>query len=148
MSTVRTINGFNFYFEKLDFQGDNKKFYITLHADSSFKSFDIVINKNWIDKVGFEEAIKYVSKVWDNPLGATKKTLGGLWRINLKLKYYRDKALENENKIIENKCKKKIELIGNTEDKIVREFKKLNAIGQVIALEFLKSLIEINKYRA
>mgnify|MGYP007054734476 CR=1 FL=1 len=48
MSTVRKINGFNFYFETLDFQGDNKKFYITLHADSSFKSFDIVINKNWI----------------------------------------------------------------------------------------------------
>lgn len=141
MSTVRTINGFKFYFETLDFQGDSKKFYITLHADSSFKSFDIVINKNWIDKVGLEEVIKYVSKVWDNPLGATKKTLGGLWRIDLKLKYYRDKALEN-------KCKKKIELIGNIEDKILGEFKKLNAIGQVRALELLEDLIGINKYRA
>lgn len=141
MNKARIINGFNFYFETLDFQGDNKKFYITLHADSSFKSFDIVINKNWIDKVGFEEAIKYVSKVWENPKKAIKKTLEDLWRIDLKLKYYRDKALEN-------KYKEKIELIGNIEDKILGEFKKLNAIGQVRALELLEGLIGINKYRA
>lgn len=148
MSIVKTINGFNFYFETLDFQGDNKKFYINLHADSSLKSFDIVINKNWIDKVGFEEAIKYVSKVWDNPKKFTEMTLGEYNEINSKIKYYRDKALENENKIIENKCKKKIGLIGNIEDKIVGEFKKLNAIGQVRALELLEDLITLNKYRA
>ncbi|EHK2357040.1 hypothetical protein NML04_15355 [Clostridium perfringens] len=141
MSTVKTINGFNFYFETLDFQGDSKKFYITYHNDISFKSFDIVINRRWINEVGFEEAMKYVSNVWDNPKKATKKTLGDLWRIDLKLKYYRDKALEN-------KCKEKIELIGNIEDKIVGEFKKLNAIGQVRALELLEDLIGINKYRA
>lgn len=141
MNTVRTINGFNFHFEVLDFQGDNKKFYITYHNDISFRSFDIVINRRWIDKVGFEEAMKYVSNVWDNPKKATKKTLEDLWRIDLKLKYYRDKALEN-------KCKEKIELIGNIEDKIVGEFKKLNVIGQVRALEFLEDLIGINKYRA
>ena len=141
MSTVKTINGFNFYFEILDFQGDSKKFYITYHNDISFKSFDIVINRRWINEVGFEEAMKYVSNVWDNPKKATKKTLGDLWRIDLKLKYYRDKALEN-------KCKEKIELIGNIEDKIVGEFKKLNAIGQVRALELLEDLIGINKYRA
>ena len=141
MSTVKTINGFNFYFETLDFQGDSKKFYITYHNDISFKSFDIVINRRWINEVGFEEAMKYVSNVWDNPKKATKKTLGDLWRIDLKLKYYRDKALEN-------KCKEKIELIGNIDDKIVGEFKKLNAIGQVRALELLEDLIGINKYRA
>lgn len=141
MSTVKTINGFNFYFETLDFQGDSKKFYITYHNDISFKSFDIVINRRWINEVGFEEAMKYVSNVWDNPKKATKKTLGDLWRIDLKLKYYRDKALEN-------KCKEKIELIGNIEDKIVGKFKKLNAIGQVRALELLEDLIGINKYRA
>ncbi|MDK3224020.1 hypothetical protein EHZ12_15455 [Clostridium perfringens] len=141
MSTVKTINGFNFYFETLDFQGDSKKFYITYHNDIYFKSFDIVINRRWINEVGFEEAMKYVSNVWDNPKKATKKTLGDLWRIDLKLKYYRDKALEN-------KCKEKIELIGNIEDKIVGEFKKLNAIGQVRALELLEDLIGINKYRA
>lgn len=141
MSTVKTINGFNFYFETLDFQGDSKKFYITYHNDISFKSFDIIINRRWINEVGFEEAMKYVSNVWDNPKKATKKTLGDLWRIDLKLKYYRDKALEN-------KCKEKIELIGNIEDKIVGEFKKLNAIGQVRALELLEDLIGINKYRA
>ncbi|HHD2971646.1 TPA: hypothetical protein ACOTJ4_002814 [Clostridium perfringens] len=141
MSTVKTINGFNFYFETLDFQGDSKKFYITYHNDISFKSFDIVINRRWINEVGFEEAMKYVSNVWDNPKKATKKTLGDLWRIDLKLKYYRDKALEN-------KCKEKIELIGNIEDKILGEFKKLNAIGQVRALELLEDLIGINKYRA
>lgn len=141
MSTVKTINGFNFYFETLDFQWDSKKFYITYHNDISFKSFDIVINRRWINEVGFEEAMKYVSNVWDNPKKATKKTLGDLWRIDLKLKYYRDKALEN-------KCKEKIELIGNIEDKIVGEFKKLNAIGQVRALELLEDLIGINKYRA
>ncbi|WP_415347797.1 hypothetical protein [Clostridium perfringens] len=141
MSTVRTINGFNFYFETLDFQGDSKKFYITYHNDISFKSFDIVINRRWINEVGFEEAMKYVSNVWDNPKKATKKTLVDLWRIDLKLKYYRDKALEN-------KCKEKIELIGNIEDKIVGEFKKLNVIGQVRALELLEDLIGINKYRA
>ncbi|EHP46937.1 MAG: hypothetical protein E7D79_15550 [Clostridium perfringens] len=141
MNTVRTINGFNFHFEVLDFQGDNKKFYITYHNDISFRSFDIVINRRWIDKVGFEEAMKYVSNVWDNPKKATKKTLGDLWRIDLKLKYYRDKALEN-------KCKEKIELIGDIEDKIVGEFKKLNVIGQVRALELLEDLIGINKYRA
>lgn len=141
MSTVKTINGFNFYFETLDFQGDSKKFYITYHNDISFKSFDIVINRRWINEVGFEEAMKYVSNVWDNPKKATKKTLVDLWRIDLKLKYYRDKALEN-------KCKEKIELIGNIEDKIVGEFKKLNVIGQVRALELLEDLIGINKYRA
>ncbi|MGG5460009.1 hypothetical protein [Clostridium sp. B9] len=141
MSTVRTINGFNFYFETLDFQGDNKKFYITLHADSSFRSFDIVINRRWINKVGFEEAMKYVSNFWDNPKKATKKTLGDLWRIDLKLKYYRYKALENE-------CKKIIESIGNIEDKILEGFKKLNAIGQVRALELFEELMEKNKYRA
>lgn len=141
MSTVKTINGFNFYFEILDFQGDSKKFYITYHNDISFKSFDIVINRRWINEVGFEEAMKYVSNVWDNPKKATKKTLVDLWRIDLKLKYYRDKALEN-------KCKEKIELIGNIEDKIVGEFKKLNVIGQVRALELLEDLIGINKYRA
>ncbi|MDU2231615.1 MAG: hypothetical protein E7E40_08885, partial [Clostridium perfringens] len=79
--------------------------------------------------------------VFNDPKKATKKTLGDLWRIDLKLKYYRDKALEN-------KCKEKIELIGNIEDKIVGEFKKLNAIGQVRALELLEDLIGINKYRA
>lgn len=141
MNTVRTINGFNFYFETLDFQGDNKKFYITYHNDISFRSFDIVINKRWIDKVGFEESINYVSNVFNDPKKATKKTLGDLWRIDLKLKYYRDRALEN-------KCKEKIELIGNIEDKIVGEFKKLNAIGKVRALELLEDLIGINKYRA
>lgn len=141
MNTVRTINGFNFYFETLDFQGDNKKFYITYHNDISFRSFDIVINRRWIDKVGFEESIKYVSNVFNDPKKATKKTLGDLWRIDLKLKYYRDRALES-------KCKEKIELIGNIEEKIVGEFKKLNAIGQVRALELLEDLIGINKYRA
>ncbi|WCM70548.1 hypothetical protein LZD60_02970 [Clostridium perfringens] len=85
--------------------------------------------------------MEYVSNVFNDPKKATKKTLGDLWRIDLKLKYYRDKALEN-------KCKKKIELIGNIEDKIVGEFKKLNAIGQVRALELLEDLIGINKYRA
>ncbi|MBO3304817.1 hypothetical protein JJB75_17320, partial [Clostridium perfringens] len=58
-----------------------------------------------------------------------------------KLKYYRNKALENE-------CKKKIELIGNIEDKIVGGFKKLNAIGQVRVLALLENLIGINEYRA
>ncbi|BDU86950.1 hypothetical protein SNUCP2_00330 [Clostridium perfringens A] len=101
MSIVKTINGFNFYFETLDFQGDNKKFYITYHNDISFRSFDIVINRRWIDKVGFQEAIKYISNVFNDPKKATKKTLGDLWRIDLKLKYYRDKALENEKKITE-----------------------------------------------
>ena len=85
--------------------------------------------------------MEYVSNVFNDPKKATKKTLGDLWRIDLKLKYYRDKALDN-------KCKKKIELIGNIEDKIVGEFKKLNAIGQVRALELLEDLIGINKYRA
>ena len=33
MNTVRTINGFKFYIEILDFQGDNKKFYINYHND-------------------------------------------------------------------------------------------------------------------
>lgn len=141
MNTVGTINGFNFHFEVLDFQGDNKKFYITYHNDISFKSFDIVINQNWINEVGFDEFMKSLSNVWENPKKAIKKTLEDLWRIDLKLKYYRDKALEN-------KCKKKIELIGNIEDKIVGEFKKLNAIGQVRALELLEGLIGINKYRA
>ncbi|EHK2349779.1 hypothetical protein PTM93_14585 [Clostridium perfringens] len=141
MSTVRTINGFNFYFETLDFQGDSKKFYITYHNDISFKSFDIVINQIWINEVGLKKVMEYVSNVFNDPKKATKKTLGDLWRIDLKLKYYRDKALEN-------KCKEKIELIGNIEDKIVGEFKKLNAIGQVRALELLEDLIGINKYRA
>lgn len=141
MSKPKTINGFNFYVEILDFQGDNKKFYIIYHDDMSFKSFDIVINQNWINEVGLKKAKEYVSKVFNDPKRATKKTLGDHWRINLKLKYYRDKTLEN-------KCKKKIESIGNIEDKIVGEFKKLNAIGQVRALELLDSLIRINKYRA
>ncbi|EHR0219565.1 hypothetical protein [Clostridium perfringens] len=141
MSTVKTINGFNFYFEILDFQGDSKKFYITYHNDISFKSFDIVINQIWINEVGLKKVMEYVSNVFNDPKKATKKTLGDLWRIDLKLKYYRDKALEN-------KCKEKIELIGNIEDKIVGEFKKLNAIGQVRALELLEDLIGINKYRA
>ncbi|HII4489061.1 hypothetical protein QTH24_14830 [Clostridium perfringens] len=141
MITVKTINGFNFYFEILDFQGDSKKFYITYHNDISFKSFDIVINQIWINEVGLKKVMEYVSNVFNDPKKATKKTLGDLWRIDLKLKYYRDKALEN-------KCKEKIELIGNIEDKIVGEFKKLNAIGQVRALELLEDLIGINKYRA
>ncbi|EJT5934307.1 hypothetical protein QTI42_14605 [Clostridium perfringens] len=141
MSTVKTINGFNFYFEILDFQGDSKKFYITYHNDISFKSFDIVINQIWINEVGLKKVMEYVSNIFNDPKKATKKTLGDLWRIDLKLKYYRDKALEN-------KCKEKIELIGNIEDKIVGEFKKLNAIGQVRALELLEDLIGINKYRA
>lgn len=141
VSTVKTINGFNFYFEILDFQGDSKKFYITYHNDISFKSFDIVINQIWINEVGLKKVMEYVSNVFNDPKKATKKTLGDLWRIDLKLKYYRDKALEN-------KCKEKIELIGNIEDKIVGEFKKLNAIGQVRALELLEDLIGINKYRA
>nr|WP_260337921.1 hypothetical protein [Clostridium perfringens] len=141
VSTVKTINGFNFYFEILDFQGDSKKFYITYHNDISFKSFDIVINQIWINEVGLKKVMEYVSNIFNDPKKATKKTLGDLWRIDLKLKYYRDKALEN-------KCKEKIELIGNIEDKIVGEFKKLNAIGQVRALELLEDLIGINKYRA
>ncbi|WP_243895422.1 hypothetical protein [Clostridium perfringens] len=56
MSTVKTINGFNFYFETLDFQGDSKKFYITYHNDISFKSFDIVINQIWINEVGLKKS--------------------------------------------------------------------------------------------
>lgn len=141
MSTVRTINGFNFYFETLDFQGDSKKFYITYHNDISFKSFDIVINQRWINEVGFKKVMEYVSNVFNDPKKTTKNTLGDLWRINLKLKYYRNKALENE-------CKKKIETIGNIEHRIVEGFKGLNAIGQIRALELLEDLIGINKYRA
>lgn len=139
MSIVKTINGFNFYFETLDFQGDNKKFYINLHADSSLKSFDIVINKNWINEVGFDEFMKSLSNVLDNPKKSIKKTLGDLWRVNSKIKYYRNKALENE-------CKKKIESIDKIEDKIIEKFKRLNTMGKANLLEHLDTLLGTNKY--
>lgn len=141
MSTVKTINGFDFYFETLDFQGDSKKFYITYHKDISFKSFDIVINRRWINEVGFKKVMECVSKVFNDPKKSTKKTLRDLWRIDLKIKYYKNKALEND-------CKKKIDLIDNIEGKIIDRFRELNACGQVRVLEYLEDLIGISKYRA
>lgn len=143
---VQIINGFKFYIETLDFQGNNKKFYITFHQDSSFKSFDIVINQNWINEVGFEKAMEYVSNVFNDPKKSTKKTLGDLWRVNSKIKYYRNKVLENEKKIIENECKKKIESIDKIEDKIIERFKRLNTMGKANLLEHLDTLLGTNKY--
>lgn len=33
---INNINGNIFYIEKLDFQGDNKKFYITFHSGNGY----------------------------------------------------------------------------------------------------------------
>lgn len=138
---VKTINGIKFYFRILDFQGDNKRFYITYHEDSSLENFDITINKRWLDSVGMHEVMDNIKIVFNNPKRSTKKTIGEFWRIKKKLNYY-------EKKEIENIAERKIKSISDIENIIVEKFRGLNALGQVRALEYLEDLIGISKYRA
>ena len=151
MNTVIPINGFNFYFETLDFQGDSKKFYITYHNDISFRSFDIVINQKWINEVGFEKVMECLSKVFNDPLKSTKKTLGDWCRVKAKIDYYKRKQSKKEKQLekqlFEEIIKYEFKKIENVELTLIRKFRLLNEFGKASAMDYINDLIEMNRYK-
>ncbi|SHF15328.1 hypothetical protein [Clostridium fallax] len=150
MSIVQTINGFNFYFEILDFQGDNKKFYINIHScdeNHKFKNFIVYLNRQWVKSIGMQEVKKELAKVFENPIDVPKTTLEDLWRIDSKIKHYKSIKLEKDNQLYRKSIKDEFKKIENVEVTLIEKFKSLNTDGQAMLMSYLDDLMLLNKYR-
>lgn len=144
---IKNINGNIFYIEKLDFQGDNKKFYITFHSGKEFDKFDLVINKKFANPVGREYLRKKLEYVLSNPNKALANRFGKLIKIHKKLEFYRKKQLEKEKQLFEEIIKYEFKKIENAELTLIEKFNLLNESGQAIALNYIDDLTEINRYK-
>lgn len=144
---IKNINGNIFYIEKLDFQGDNKKFYITFHSVKEFDKFDLVINKKFANPVGREYLRKELEYVLSNPNKALANRFGKLIKIHKKLEFYRKKQSEKEEQLFKDNLIKEFKKIENAELTLIRKFRLLNEFGKARALNYIDDLIEMNRYK-
>ena len=145
---IKNINGNIFYISALDFQGDNKKFYLTYHPSNELNEFDLVINRKWINSIGINKVMESLEVVFYNPEKAiTVKTLGALRKIYIKLEYYREKQAEEEIQRFRESIKNEFKKIENAELSLIEKFRGLNESGQAMAMDYINDLTEMNRYK-
>ena len=144
---IRKINGNIFYISALDFQGDNKKFYITFHPSNTINGFDLTFNKKWIDSIGMDSVVEKIEYILLNPKKAMVNRFGKLIKIHKKLEFYRKKQLEKEQQLFKDNLIKEFNKIENAELTLIRKFRLLNEFGKASAMYYINDLIEINRYK-
>ncbi|MDQ0150677.1 hypothetical protein ACFO6R_11450 [Eubacterium multiforme] len=144
---IRKINGNIFYISALDFQGDNKKFYITFRTINGVSGFDLVINRKWIDTVGMGNVAGKIELALANPRKAMVNRFGKLIKIHKKLEFYRKKQSEKEEHLFKDNLIKEFKKVENAKSTLIEKFNSLNESGQARALDYLNDLTEMNRYK-
>lgn len=145
---IKNINGNIFHISALNFQGDNKKFYLTYHPSSELNEFDLVINRSWINSSGINSVTESLKTVFYNPEQAiTVRTLGSLRKIYIKLDYYRKRQSEKEIESFRECIKDELKKIENAEITLIEKFRSLNESGQAMVMSYIEDLTGMNRYK-
>ncbi|WP_338630496.1 hypothetical protein [Clostridium baratii] len=145
--TIKKINGNIFYISALDFQGDNKKFYITFCTIGGVSGFKIAINKKFVNPDGREHLKKELEYVLDNPTKAIGNRFKKAIRTYKKLEFYRKKQLEKKEEKFRERIKEKFKKIENFELTLIEKVRMLNEDGQAMAMSYIDDLTGMNKYK-
>lgn len=138
------IKGIKVYFEVLEFGAIDKKFITGIDFRDYYGSINIIINKKWINKIGYDQAVEYITSIIQDKTG---KMISGKiipqMRKEKIIKYVRKLDEERRYKIAVHEAINNILENGG----VMSSIKKLNIDGRSRLIVHLNDLLSVDKYR-
>lgn len=138
------IKGIKVYFEVLEFGAIDKKFITGIDFRDYYGSINIIINKKWINKIGYDQAVEYITSIIQDKTG---KMLSGKFAPQMRkekiIKYVRKLDEERRYKIAVHEAINNILENGG----VMSSIKKLNIDGRIRLIVYLNDLLSVDKYR-
>lgn len=138
------IKGIKVYIEILEFGAIDKKFITGIDFRDYYGSINIIINKKWINKIGYDQAVEYITSIIQDK---TVKMLSGKFAPQMRkekiIKYVRKLDEERRYKIAVHEAINNILENGG----VMSSIKKLNIDGRIRLIVYLNDLLSVDKYR-
>lgn len=138
------IKGIKVYIEILEFGAIDKKFITGIDSRDYYGSLNIIINKKWINKIGYDQAVEYITSIIQDKTG---KMLSGKLAPQMRkekiIKYVRKLDEERRYKIAVHEAINNILENGG----VMSSIKKLNIDGRIRLIVYLNDLLSVDKYR-
>ena len=138
------IKGIKVYFEVLEFGAIDKKFITGIDFRDYYGSINIIINKKWINKIGYDQAVEYITSIIQDKTGKMlSEKLVHQMRKERIIKYVRKLDEERRYKIAVHEAINNILENGG----VMSSIKKLNIDGRIRLIVYLNDLLSVDKYR-
>ena len=138
------IKGIKVYIEVLEFGAIDKKFITGIDSRDYYGSLNIIINKKWINKIGYDQAVEYITSIIQDKTGKMlSEKLVHQMRKERIIKYVRKLDEERRYKIAVHEAINNILENGG----VMSSIKKLNIDGRSRLIVYLNDLLSVDKYR-